>query len=425
MSWSKFMAKKPLSMLVEIAQQNVVYPSITRLALILTVLGTVIGGPEACVAEGGPTTKGGLTMRGAADPRIQQGIDLIYQLHFLAAENYFENIIAENPANPTGHFFLAMVGWWRVLIDLEDRSHDEALYELLERCIDVWDRRLERDPDDFDAILFKGGAVGFRGRLRGDRHQFMGAARDGLRCLPLLKKSRQLAPSNKDILFGQGIYNYFAAVIPKKYPIVRPVMLFLAAGDRDLGLQQLEEVARQGRYARAEALYFMAQIYRLFEKDNSRALPYLVELHELYPENALFHRYRARTLIALGRWVEGIGQYEEVSRRSRAVAAGYHTRGHIEALYYIGKNAFRQRRRAAAIRSFAAADSLARTLGDSVDEQAVNGYCALANLYLGMAYDELGQHESSSISFKRVLELPDQNSSHDLARRYRKEPFSR
>jgi tetratricopeptide (TPR) repeat protein len=388
------------------------------LALIL-LLGLLV---PVSAAEDAP---GLLTMRGAVDPRIQQGIDLIYQLRFEEADDYFEHIIEADPDNPTGHFFLAMVGWWRVLVDLEDRSHDDDLYALLDRCIEVCDRRLHEDPDDFDAILFKGGAVGFRGRLRGDRHEFVRAARDGLRCLPLLKKSRQLEPSNKDILFGQGIYNYFAEVIPKRHRMVRPIMMFLDDGDRELGLQQLEEVAREGRYARAEALYFLAQIYRMFEEDDSRALPYLVELHEMYPENALFHRYRARTLVALGRWVEGIGHYEEIARRSRDNASGYHIRGHIEAVYYIGKNAFRQRRREAAIGNLALADSLASTLGDASDEQVANGYTALANLYLGMTYSELGQQDAAVQSYARVLDLPQQGRSHELARKYRKEPYAR
>ena len=240
-----------------------------------------------------------------------------------------------------------------------------------------------------------------------------------------MNKSRELEPTNKDILFGQGIYNYFAEVIPERHPVVRPVMFFLADGDRQLGLQQLEEVAREGRYARAEALYFLAQIHRLFEGDDRAALPYLVELHEMYPGNALFHRYRARTLIALGRWVEGVGLYEEVARRSRGGQAGYHLRGHIEALYYIGKNAFRQRRREAAVRSFVVADSLGFTLGAEAKEQAANGYSALVNLYLGMTHDELGQRDAAVRCFDRVLALPERGTSHKLARSYRKEPFAR
>ncbi|MFP6593239.1 MAG: hypothetical protein VCE12_22265, partial [Candidatus Latescibacterota bacterium] len=77
-----------------------------RLALFLLALGSMSAPVAAVAAEG-------LTLRGGNDPRIQQGIDLIYQLHFAEADRYFETIIAEDPANPAGHFFLAMVGWWR------------------------------------------------------------------------------------------------------------------------------------------------------------------------------------------------------------------------------------------------------------------------------------------------------------------------
>lgn len=394
--------------------RKIVYRSILCIALLLA--------PEATAAEVGQVSAP-LTMRGGADPRIEHGIDLIYRLRFTQADRYFEQMIEADPDNPAGHFFLAMVGWWRVLIDLDDRSHDEALYDLLQRCIDVCDRRLDQDPDDFDAILFKGGAVGFRGRLRGDRHEFVRAARDGLRSLPLLRKSRKLEPTNKDILFGQGIYNYFADVVPEKYPIVRPVMFFLADGDRETGLQQLQEVAREGRYARAEALYFLAQIHRLFEEDHKSALPYLEELHDMYPENALFHRYHARTLIALGRWGDGVAQYHDVVHRSDAGQAGYHTRGHIEALYYVGKNAFRLRRHETAVRTLTRADSLVQVLAEGNKPSATNGYAALALLYLGMTQDELGDHKAATRSFDRVLQLPEQGKSHVLARRYREQPY--
>ena len=186
------------------------------------------------------------TMR-SYDARVQQGIDLIYNLRFEEADSHFDSIINSDPANPLGYFFRAMVVWWRVLINLDDQSHDQDFFDRLEDCIKVCDARLDHDKNDFDAILFKGGAIGFRGRLRGDRKQMLKAARDGLRSLPLLKQSRELEPTNKDILFGQGIYNYFREVIPQKYPIVRAVTWTLDDGDREVGLRQLEEVANEGR----------------------------------------------------------------------------------------------------------------------------------------------------------------------------------
>lgn len=368
-------------------------------------------GPEAAPAAGG------LTMR-TYDQRVQDGIDLIYELRFEAADAHFADFVAAEPDNPLGHFFYAMVNWWRVLIDLEDESHDEAFYARLERCIEVCDRRLHREPDDLEAILFKGGAIGFRGRLRGDRAQYLRAARDGLRSLPLLKRSRQMEPANKDILFGQGIYNYFRAVIPQRHPVVKAVTWMLEAGDRDLGLRQLAEVAREGQYARAEARYFLAQIYRVFEDDPGAALPYLEQLHDQYPSNALFHLYRARTLIDLRRWDEGVALYRMAVERARLGRRGYHTRGHIESLYYVGKGAFREGRYGEVVEVMTAADSLSSTLDSRGAAEGVGGYLPLANLYLGMALDGLGQRPAALERYERVLELPRHGSSHKLAGLY-------
>ncbi len=362
----------------------------------------------------------GYTIRGF-DQRIQDGIDLIYSLRFAEADQHFERIVAVEPDNPVGHFFLAMIAWWRVLVDLDSTAHDQAFYDLLEDCIQVCDRRLEQNPIDFDAILFKGGAIGFRGRLRGNRGEYLKAAADGLKCLPLLRKSRELAPANKDILFGQGIYNYFAEVIPQQYPIVRPVMVFLRDGDREKGLEQIEEVVQEGQYARTEATYFLAQIYRMFEEDPLAALGYLEYLHERYPDNALFHRYRARTLAEVGRWRRAVPLYENYVDRSRRDQFGYHVHGRLEALYYLGKYAFFRHRIGAAGETFVQVDSLGRGLEREQDQ----AYVALANLMLGMVFDLQGKREQAVERYRRVGKLRNQGDSRELAKQYLKVPYSR
>ena len=365
-----------------------------------------------------------LTMRGY-DPRIQAGIDLIYNLRFKEADLYFDTVVDADPDNPLGYFFRAMTSWWRVLVDLEDRSHDELLYRQLQDCIDICDRRLKDDPNDFDAILFKGGSIGFRGRLRGDRGQFLKAARDGLRSLPLLERSLKLEPTNKDILFGQGLYDYFAVVMPERHPIIRPIMWFLRDGDKERGLRELQEVAHSGLYARVEARYFLSQIYRFFEGDPVRSLFYQKELRRQYPDNAVFHRNTARTLIKLGRWPQGLQLYREYVQLSEEGRPGYHTRGRIESLFYIGKRAFALGRSQDAIRALIAVDSLSYTLGEEGEVRAVRGYTPLANLYLGMAYDETGQRQLALESYQRVRKLPKQRRSHELAKQYQKNAYSR
>ena len=116
-------------------------------ALALVLAAILLPAPPAAAGPP-PAAEPPPTVRGPVDPRIKAGIDLIYSLRFDEAERYFEGLIAAHPDHPLGHFFLAAVTWWRILVDLEDRSRDEAFYALLQRCIDVCDRRLEADPDE-------------------------------------------------------------------------------------------------------------------------------------------------------------------------------------------------------------------------------------------------------------------------------------
>jgi tetratricopeptide (TPR) repeat protein len=354
----------------------------------------------------------------ADDPRLQQGIDLIYQLRFAKADHHFERLIAAEPDNPVGHFFLALVGWWRVLVDLDDTSHDEEFYGLLEKCVQVCDQRLTQRPGDFDALMCKGGAIGFRGRLRGDRHDFLQAAADGLRCLPLLDQIRLLDPANKDVLFAGGIYDYFVEAMPERYPVVKPIVWLMRRGDKQRGLEQLRTVAQEGRYARTEAAYFLAQIYRVFEGDDRLAFDYFQQLHARYPGNALFHRHTARAMIALGAWEQGAALYAEVARHSEAGQTGYHRRGHLEAVYYLGRDAFRQRQLELALRNFSAADSLGQGLEKDLH------YLALAALNRGMCLDLLGRRPEALAAYRQVKRQPDYRQSHDLADQYLETPYT-
>ena len=360
----------------------------------------------------------GYSLRGF-DERIQEGIDLIYSLQFESADNHFLKIIESDPENPLGYFFRAMVAWWRILIDLEDDSNDEKFYDLLELCIEVCNARLKKNPFDFDSVLFKGGALGFRGRLRGDRGDYLGAARDGLRALPLLNKSREMEATNKDILFGQGLYNYFADVMPKRHKILRPIMFFLPEGDREGGLSQLRLAAREGRYAKAEAAYFLAQIYRVFEDDFYSSLPYLESLYKRYSDNALFHRYLARNLIEVGQWQRGAKLYTVYIENARSGEPGYHVHGEIESHYYLGRLAYFKKDWDNARDHFLALESLLTVPFRKRDA----AFAALANLNLGMIADGLSQREEAIGFYRRVLDLPPSSDSHTKAERFLNKPF--
>ena len=120
---------------------------------------------------------------------------------------------------------------------------------------------------DVDALFFKGGSIGFRGRLRAFRESWLKAADDGREALPIVEEAASLDPNNMDVQLGFGIYNYYAAVIPNENPLIKPLMIFFPDGDKEKGIQQLKNTAFNGKFAKYEARYFLMTLYYRYENN--------------------------------------------------------------------------------------------------------------------------------------------------------------
>jgi len=194
------------------------------------------------------------------DLHTKQGIDHVYNLEFDRANKDFEYLTSVYPNHPAGYFFLAMVDWWRISLDFDNESLDDTFIAKLDVVIDKCDSILDNHPDDVTALFFKGGSLGFRGRLRANRGSWIKAANDGRLALPIVRHAYSIAPDNYDILLGMGIYNYYAEAIPEQYPIVKPLMFFFPNGDKKKGIEQLTAAAEKAKYASVEADYFLLQL---------------------------------------------------------------------------------------------------------------------------------------------------------------------
>lgn len=353
------------------------------------------------------------------DQQIQRSVDRIYNLEFEEAERELAEVVRRQPDHPAGHFFVAMVQWWRILSNFTSTSEDEKFYDLLDRVIELCDRRLQKDEKDVTALFFKGGAVGFRGRLRANRGKWVGAANDGVVALPLVRKAYALDPQNADVLLGIGIYNYYAEVIPDRYPLVKPLMVFFPSGDRKLGLQQLEDASRRAVHARTEAKYFLMQNMYMFEKDFGKALSLALELHAAYPKNPLFHRYVGRCYVANGRLTAANEVFEEVDRRYRTGQRGYDAYDGREAAYYLGRREFIAGSYDAALKHFYRCDEMSRTL----DREGPSGFMVMANLQVGMIYDLQGKRTNATRQYRKVLGMKDYEGAHATAQNYLNKPY--
>ena len=355
------------------------------------------------------------------DQRVQHSIDELYNFEFDKAESDISEVIKLRPDHPVGYFFRAMIQWERIISKFDDESQDEKLYKLLDVVVEICEKRLDENTEDVAAMFFKGGAVGFRGRLRANRGKWLGAANDGIVALPLVRKAYELEPNNYDVLLGIGIYNYYAAVIPGRYPFVKPAMIFFPSGDRKKGLEQLRQASLHAKYAQVEATYFLMQNYFMYEKDYANALELARKLHEKYPNNSMFYRYLGRCLISTGYLGEANDIFIDILHRYTEQQLGYDMYDAREAHYYIGKFEFLAGRFDSALTNLYACDENSRKL----DREESSGFMSLANLIVGMIYDAQGKREYAVLQYKKVLAMQEYENSYKDAKKYLQQPYKR
>lgn len=349
----------------------------------------------------------------------RRGIEDVYNLRFENAEKEFRQLVELKPDHPAGPFFLAMVQWWKILIDLDNEEYDDAFHESLDHVIDLCDAMLDREDGDVEALFFKGGAIGFQGRLSAHRSQWLAAANAGRKALPIVREAAALDPDNYDVQLGLGIYNYYAEIVPREYPFVKPLMIFVPPGDREKGIGQLRLAAEKGRYASVEASYFLMQLYYQFEKNSQAALDIARDLHARFPDNMLFHKYLGRCNVSLANWSTAEEVFGEISARARKGQRGYTAGTEREASYYLGLCAMNRHQYDEALKHFYRCDELSRTL----DRGDPSGFMVMANLKVGNIYDAQKRRNLAMEQYRKVLDMKEYMGSYGTARQYLQTPF--
>lgn len=357
-------------------------------------------------------------VRARFDSVAQKGINEVYDLRFEDATQDFHELAALRPYDPAGPFFLAMVDWWRICIDIDNTQYDERFYAELDKVIAMCDSLLERNPNDVNAIFFKGGSIGFKGRLKFHRNDFLAAANAGRLALPLVREAAELDPQNYDILLGTGMYDYFAEVIPQEYPYLKPLLLFIPSGDKKKGLEELTLAAEKGKYASVETWYFLMQIYFYYEKDFQKALAIAQQLTRRFPDNVIFERYLGRCESVIGDWNAAQTVFEDIAKRAREGRRGYSANAEREAEYYIGMGLMNSRNYDEALRHFFRCDELSRTL----DTKEPSGFMVMANLKAGMIFDIQGKRDLATAQYRKVLDMKEFKDSHTQAEQFLKTP---
>jgi len=353
------------------------------------------------------------------DGQAQRGINAVYNFEFEKAEVEFSLLAKNYPTHPAGKFFLAMIDWWKILMTIDDESNDGMFIRKMDDVIGLCDSLLDINENDVSALFFKGGALGFQGRLRANRSSWIKAANDGRLALPIVQRAYKIAPDNYDILLGIGIYNYYASTIPEKYPIVKPVMIFFPTGDKQKGIDQLTKASEKAKFASFEAKYFLLQLSYNYEQQYEKAFELSTALLKQFPNNVIFHRYVGRSTYSLSKYGEAQAAFAEILKRCENGQRGYSDFAKREAMYYLGMIAMNMRNFDQALKYFYQCDEISRGL----DKEETSAFMTMTNLRIGMIYDVQKKRNYAIMQYQKVQRLKKFENSYELAEAYLKKPY--
>lgn len=228
-----------------------------------------------------PAGAAGLT---SPEPLVK-AYDLILEARFDDAERQLNAACPPAP-QPACGVIGAVNDYWRLLMNPEDTTADTALLQRVNAAIVSTEAWVAREPKRAEAWFYLGGAYGTRVLLRGQRGQYLAAARDGKRIHDALQLAISLDPSLGDAYFGLGLYHYYAAIAPRAARILS-VLMFLPGGDRAGGLKEMEQTRSKGMLLRGEADYQLHLIYLWYERQHATALRLIEELQARYPTNPI------------------------------------------------------------------------------------------------------------------------------------------
>ena len=339
----------------------------------------------------------------------------MYHMRMDSAKIDFDRVVSMDSRDPAGYFFLALLEWWKISVNKEDESNDGNFYKAVEKVEDVADKVLDRNSQDPNALFYKGAAVGYRGLVRAIRSSWLKAAEDGKEALDLFGDVYEIQPSNKDVLFGTGVYNYFAEYVPDRYPFLKPLMILFPDGDKTKGLLQIKETAINSTFAKTEAKLILAYLYLRYEKNYIEAEMYSKSLLDQYPENSLFARYLYNSYVGLSKYNEAIEGWKRVVEASEKNQYGY-TNPFLkrEAYYYLGFSNMNLGNNEEAKNYLIKAEELS----NQIDKEG-SMIKAFNLLWLGVTYRNLYDTGKAREYFDKVLNMENFGDSHKQAEKFK------
>ena len=372
-----------------------------------------------------------------------EGFEALYNLDYEGARRRFRELTVVFPSHPAGYELLAASLWLKTLN--ESRRLQASLYnnegfykekddkvdpkvagefrELTRRAKELSEARLKANPKDTDALYYLGAVEGLKAAWGSMvERSFMAAMGSGKDSVNHHRDLLKLDPTYVDAKVTIGMYDYVVGSLPA---IVKIGATFIGyRGSKKRGLAALEEVAREGRWARDDAKSLLIALLKR-ERRYRDAYVYASELAAKYPRNYLLKMEAADALVSQAELDRATNP--EAARKTEAEAFAVFDSLLAPAS---GPNAPKVPRDLVHYNygdALLVAGHAERAAKELAAAAAVPGAEASmvtrARLRGAQALDLAGRRAEAVAQYRAVLALPNVYDSHEDARRGLKEPY--
>ncbi len=254
---------------------------------------------------------------------VAEGMNAMYNFQFEVAQSIFEKIRQKYPHHPLPYFLFSLNTWWKILPEIENKFYDKIFLQYISNTIQYAHNLYKNNNNNYESHFFLSAAYALKGRLLGERNQWIKAALAGKKALKYYKKTKEKHNLSAELLFGKALYHYYSAWVYENYAIFRLMKVFVPKEDATAGIAQLKRVAQNAFYTKTEAQYYLLGILVDDLHSYEEALPLASYLYHTFPQNASFQNYYAKVLYMLGKFDQGKTVSYNILQKIKKKSIGY------------------------------------------------------------------------------------------------------
>ncbi len=365
-----------------------------------------------------------------------RGFDHFYNLEYDQALAIFEQAANRNPDAADTHNHIAETLLFREMfrdgaLESELVSGDNAFLRRpklnpsaeteqqflseVGRAITLCEAALKKNPNDTAALYSMGIAYGLRANYYWlVKKAWRASLSDATTARRAHNRITDLEPGNVDARLVQGLHDYIAGSLPFFWRSVG----FLAGihGDKQRGIETVEQVALHGTLNRIDAEILLCALYRR-ENQPMRAVPLVEDLSRRYPRNFLLRLELSQMYSMGGDGKTALATVEDLAQEKAAHAPGLDRLPWERIYFQEGTIQFWYRDLDQAL------DNMKKVVAAANDVDLNTG--ASAYLRLGQIYDMTHRRPEALAEYKRCIAYAPAADAARESRKYLSVPYQR